>query len=285
MEGALSEVLRHFYAIQTPPEAETQVQHLSPHYEMMLLFNFGPPVQFSFNKEAFDGRQLRQTAVMGPLRKMLNYELKPGSDVIVAVFTLNGFYRLFQVPVQQLGEEALLDPDLLLNNGNFNGLWETLKETPSLPERIQLLSEYTAAFVQQSDQESLPLLDTIPYFHNPTVNPAKAVAIDHQLSDRTVQMRFQKYLGFSPKEMIRFIRFKQVLYRLMQQPGSHVDWHELVVGFGYHDQSHLIKDFQHFLGTTPQQFVKSYGDYCIAQPGKQYLDPPLAADKNNTKSK
>jgi AraC-like DNA-binding protein len=127
--------------------------------------------------------------------------------------------------------------------------------------RIQLLGGYMAVFVHQADAESLPLLDTIPYFRDPAVNPAKAVAIDHQLSDRTVQLRFQKYLGFSPKEMVRFIRFKQVLYRLIGQlPGKPVDWHELVVRHGYHDQSHLIKDFGHFLGTRPHQFVKSYTD-------------------------
>ncbi|MBD0256057.1 MAG: AraC family transcriptional regulator [Cytophagales bacterium] len=279
-EGALGQVLRHFYAIRTPPEGQTQVQHLSPHYDMMLVFNFGPPVRISFHQEAFDEREVRQTAVIGPLRKLLNYELKPGSDLVAAVFTLDGFYRLFQVPLPELPGQAWLDPDGLPGQDSFNPLWETLRELDALPERIGFLNAYLAAFVQQSDEASLPLLDAIPYFRNPAVNPAKAVALDHQLSDRTVQLRFQKYLGFSPKEMIRFVRFKQVLYRLVQQPGKPVDWHELVIGFGYHDQSHLIKDFGHFLGTTPQKFVKSYADYCIAQPARQYLDPPLPPQEN-----
>jgi hypothetical protein len=84
--------------------------------------------------------------------------------------------------------------------------------------------------------------------------------------------------------MIRFVRFKQVLYRLVKQPSKSVDWQGLVVEFGYHDQSHLIKDFGHFLGTTPGQFIESYSAYCIAQPSKQYLDPPLISSEDATKS-
>jgi AraC-like DNA-binding protein len=283
-EGALGGVLRHFYAIGNPPGGETRVQHLSPHYDLMLVLNFGPPVRLSFGGEAFDDRQVRQTAVIGPLRKLLNYELQPGSDLIVATFALDGFYRLFQVPLPELPGEALLDPESLPGAGkaDFGALWETLRALPSLPDRIGFLKEYLAALVQGSDEASRPLLDAIAYFRDPGVNPAKAVAIDHQLSDRTVQLRFQKYLGFSPKEMVRFVRFKQVLYHLVRQPGQPVDWHELVVRFGYHDQSHLIKDFGHFLGTTPQQFVKSYADYCIARPARQYLDPPLSGGENPT---
>jgi AraC-like DNA-binding protein len=223
--------------------------------------------------------------VIGPLRKLLHYELKPGSDVLVAVFTLDGFYRLFQVPLQQLPGEALLDPDVLLDKGSFGQLWETLNEILSLSQRVHLISEYLTAFVQQSEQASLPLLDSIPYFWNPTVSPVKALALDHQLSDRTVQLRFQKYLGFSPKEMIRFVRFKQVLYRLIEQPGKPIDWHQLVVAYGYYDQSHLIKDFQHYLGITPQQFVKSYADYCIAQPANQYVDLPLSTGADAMQAK
>jgi AraC-like DNA-binding protein len=275
-EGALGGVLRHFYAIGNPPDGETRVQHLSPHYDLMLVLNFGPPVRLSFQGEAFDDREVRQTAVIGPLRRLLNYELKPGSDLIVAVFALDGFYRLFQVPPAELPGEALLDPESLPGPGQAGlaALWETLREMPSRAERIGFLKQYLSALVQGPDEATLPLLDAIPYFRDPAVNPAKAVALDHQLSDRTVQLRFQKYLGFSPKEMVRFVRFKQVLYHLVRQPGQRVDWHELVVRFGYHDQSHLIKDFGHFLGTTPRQFVRSYADYCIAQPARQYLDPP-----------
>lgn len=55
-------------------------------------------------------------------------------------------------------------------------------------------------------------------------------------------------------------------------PGKEVDWYDLIHDFGYHDQSHLIKDFHHYLGTTPEVFVKQIAgkEFCTTGPGKHY---------------
>ena len=100
----------------------------------------------------------------------------------------------------------------------------------------------------------------------------RAIAQDSNLSERTVQLRFKKYLGYSPKELIRFLRFKQVIQSIQQQQSSQVDWYALVEQFGYHDQSHLIKDFKQYLGMTPQKFVKDIAgkEFCVSRPGKYY---------------
>lgn len=47
---------------------------------------------------------------------------------------------------------------------------------------------------------------------------------------------------------------------------------KIIYQFGYHDQSHMIKDFQHYLGTTPKKFVEKLKDelFCVSKPGKYY---------------
>ncbi len=59
---------------------------------------------------------------------------------------------------------------------------------------------------------------------------------------------FQKYVGYSPEELLRYLRFKQVVAHLMAERGKPVDWFDLIVQFGYHDQSHLIGDFKFYTG-------------------------------------
>ena len=96
--------------------------------------------------------------------------------------------------------------------------------------------------------------------------------MDSDLSERTIQLRFKKYLGYSPKELLRFTRFKKVINRILQKENHNVDWYGLVDEFGYHDQSHLIKDFHHYLGTTPLKFVKDIvgKEFCVSKEGKYY---------------
>ena len=270
--GPLSEVVRHFYCIQTPPGFEKFDQHLSPDLEMMLVFNFGAPVRISFADDEYNGLEINRVAVIGPLRKMLNYEVLANTDAIISVFNINGFYRLFQLPMDEIGGEDILDPDELSKTTAFHDLWETLKNISSLNDRIQLLQNFVLAFIHETDDATAPLINGISYFHNPLIQPVRAMAADSEVSERTIQMRFKKYLGYSPKELLRFLRFKQVINSIQQQDNKEVDWYTLVEEFGYHDQSHLIKDFHHYLGTTPLKFIRDIAgkEFCVSRPGKYY---------------
>ncbi|MEZ2442523.1 helix-turn-helix domain-containing protein [Chitinophaga sp. RCC_12] len=268
----LSDIVKHFYVMQSGRDFVTTTAHLSPNYEMMWLFNFGAPVRFSFAAAPLDDRQIDKVAVLGPLRKMLNYELLPETDLLAVVFNLDGFYRLFQVPVDALNDEQLHHPGDFMEQASAHELWEVLKRTPSSAERVEILKDYISTAAHAAEEGALPLLNGADYFNDQLIQPAKAIAADADLSERTVQMRFKKYVGYSPKEMLRFLRFKQVISSIEHNTADSIDWFDLIHDFGYHDQSHLIKDFQYYLGTTPETFIKQIArkEFCTTKPGKRY---------------
>lgn len=268
----LNEVVKHLYCIRTPENFDTLVQRLSPNLEMMLVFNFGKPVRISFGDGIFQEQRMEKMAVIGPLRKMLNYEVFPDTSLIAVVFNADGFYRLFQLPVDSLNGETVVDPDELLGISGFRQLWEELDKLTGLEQKVDLLKEYGRLFIQNTEDASVPLLNGIGYFQRESVQPVRAIAMDSDLSERTIQLRFKKYLGYSPKELLRFIRFKKVINQILQNKNNQVDWYCLIDEFGYHDQSHLIKDFHHYLGTTPQKFVKDIlgKEFCVSKEGRYY---------------
>lgn len=272
VEPPLNEVVKYLYCIQTPKDFETIVQHLSPNLEMMLIFNFGKPVRFSFVNDTLSDLKMDKVAAIGPLRKMLTYELLPETNLIVIVFNPQGFYRLMQLPMNEMGEKDLMDPDELLQITGFNVLWELLDNLPSLHEKVSLLKEYGLNFIQEPEPASAPLLKGLSYFENARIQPVRAIATDTDLSERTVQLRFKKYMGYSPKELLRFLRFKKVVNSILKLENQEVDWYGLIEEFGYHDQSHLIKDFHHYLGTSPHKFVREIvgKEFCVSREGKFY---------------
>lgn len=272
VQAPLSDVVSHFYHLQTPAVAEVVLKHLSPNFDMLMIFNFGTPVRYSFNDAALNTVPIERVAVIGPLKKMLNYELRPSTDVIIVNFTLNGFYRLFKIPVNELAPDEVIDPDILIDKTCFADLWARLAALPSTTDRIQLIEAYAASFTAENDAFAIPLLNGLAYFQNPAVQPVKAIAANAALSERTIQQRFQKFTGYSPKEILRFMRFKEVITQLINQKEKEIDLFELIETHGYHDQSHLIKDFNHFLGTTPRKFLKNIAGkgFCVTRPGKHY---------------
>lgn len=265
-DDRLTRVFSHFYVVRQPTDALTVPQQLLPNYEMLLVFNFGPELPVWLGTDAC---MVRQVVIIGPLQKLLRYELRAGSHLMVVVFTLNGFYRLFGKLLRQPGPVI---NDIVLEPAFLTDLWSQLAKLPTTDNRIQCFSDYALTNLTPIDDTMHPLFDTIPHFRHAFVDPIKTVAQQHNLSTRTLQLRFQHQLGYSAKEMIRFIRFKKLMAYLMEQQPAPPDWADLVVTYGYHDQPHLIRDFQHFTGLSPSAFMKQLAEQalCISQPGKFY---------------
>jgi AraC-like DNA-binding protein len=75
------------------------------------------------------------------------------------------------------------------------------------------------------------------------------------VSRQTVKHKFDQHVGVSPKLYGKLRRFQAVLRRLanLNKP----DWTKLAQESGYYDQAHLIREFNHFTGFSPQKFLNN----------------------------
>jgi len=254
--SALKGIVSHFYHVFNNPDAAPVIKHVSPSLEMELIFNFGPPVKISYNQDAPGTLIIERISIIGPLKKMLNYKLPANADAIVITFELDGFYRLFKVPLTDVTGNENYNLSVLPRQHYLEELWRALKDLEDIKDRLQMLNHFIAALAVTTEDAVKPLLDGEDYFHNPLIQPVKAIAADTGLTERSIQMRFQKYAGYSPKELLRFLRFKAVINHLLNLRDDKPDIFDMINKFNYHDQSHLIKDFNYFLGTTPHRFIK-----------------------------
>jgi AraC-like DNA-binding protein len=51
-------------------------------------------------------------------------------------------------------------------------------------------------------------------------------------------------------------RFQLVIKEFQTQKNK-IDWFSVVHRYGYYDQAHLIKDFSHFSGISPTEYINS----------------------------
>ena len=68
-------------------------------------------------------------------------------------------------------------------------------------------------------------------------------------SARTLERRFDRFIGISPKEFSRVRRFQRALRLAREQPM--LRWAAIAAGAGYSDQAHLGRDFRQFAGCPP----------------------------------
>jgi hypothetical protein len=123
VEAPLEEVINSFYHMSVASDGEPVTRHVCPNLEMMLIFNFGVSIRISFHNNPLNMEVIGRTAVIGPLRQMLNYELLPGADALVVNFKFNGFQRLFHMPLTGLTGEVLAGAEILADDSRFDTLW------------------------------------------------------------------------------------------------------------------------------------------------------------------
>lgn len=70
---------------------------------------------------------------------------------------------------------------------------------------------------------------------------------------RQLDRLFRDYMGFSPKNFSRIVRFQNALLLLKGDPGSTLA--DVAVRCGYYDQSHFVRECRTFAGVVPSAQV------------------------------
>jgi AraC-like DNA-binding protein len=162
---------------------------------------------------------------------------------------------LFGMPAGELAGIDLAAGDVL---GRLAAeLHERLSSATSWPERFAILDAGLA----------LRLGDTLP--PAPVINawtllrrsrgsmPISRLAREVGWSERQLAKRFELEIGFSPKLAARVIRFDHARLALQSQFSverrADIAW--VAAECGYHDQSHLVRDFRAFTGLAPSRWL------------------------------
>jgi AraC-like DNA-binding protein len=94
--------------------------------------------------------------------------------------------------------------------------------------------------------------------HDRSVTRVEEVCARFDIRPRTLQRLFQRYVGVSPKWVLRRYRLHEAAARLAE--GTDTSWADVAVDLGYFDQSHFIRDFTREIGMTPVAYAQACRD-------------------------
>jgi AraC-like DNA-binding protein len=72
------------------------------------------------------------------------------------------------------------------------------------------------------------------------------------LSRKQFERIFLEYIGISPKQYLKIIRFQSSIF--LKSKNEDISLTELAYESGYYDQSHFINEYRKMTGITPKQF-------------------------------
>ncbi|MBO9204303.1 MULTISPECIES: helix-turn-helix domain-containing protein [Niastella] len=187
---------------------------------------------------------------------MLNPHEDIQTDTIVVELNPLGAYRLFYLPYGAIKNQITGMTDLLGNP--VKELQSRLADTEIVAEKLQLLQHF---LIKQLEKAAPDLI----YDHCvKRIYEGKGLITVAQLeketgySARWLHKKFTEHLGTGPKNLAEIIRFKQ-FYQAYSAGASLHHLKEYIYEY-YYDQSHFLRAFKRFTGSTPTDLQNSLND-------------------------
>jgi AraC-like DNA-binding protein len=178
------------------------------------------------------------------------------TGTIIIEFNPLGVYRLFHLSYAEVKNQIVGMADLIGNS--TKELQSQLAEASTLNLKLQILQNFLIKRLEKGAPD--PIYD----FCINRISCSKGLITVTQLeketgySSRWLHKKFLEHLGTGPKNLSEIVRFKQ-FYQVYSTGAKLQDLKDHIYNY-YHDQSHFIRAFKRFTGTTPTDLQNSMNE-------------------------
>lgn len=166
-------------------------------------------------------------------------------------FAPGGITAFTQIPIFELTNQNI---ELPFNETLFDyRFFERLPSMNSMSERINYINYYFLSCLYKlylPDQQIQYAISLIR--KNNGLLPIKQLAGDVCLSERQLERKFKFATGISPKQFSNITRFGYTCQYLKTHQNDSI--FDIAVDCGYHDHSHMNKEFQRLGNISPSEY-------------------------------
>lgn len=183
------------------------------------------------------------------------------TGVVFISFHTTGACHFFKFPLSEIENQSVDLTDIF--NSEIRRIEELLYLKNTMKEKVAVIEDFLIrSYSPIPSYDGLLIQKGVEIVKN-----CKGQTNAKYLSDclfttpKTLERKFSKYLGKTTKQVIKLIRFQEILQDL--SVNKNVSLTEYAYRNGYFDQSHFIKDFKTYSGYTPKDFLVKYPDFNI----------------------
>lgn len=171
--------------------------------------------------------------------------------MIIAVFNPGCLYRLTGIPSNLLQDQDLELEDVFPKEAKLVN--QLLSSCNIYDEMILIVEDFLWQMINKIKVE-FSKYDKVFQFMTSNTDRRSLdwLASEACLSNRQFERKCNDYVGVSPNQYSRIVRFHKSF--LMYQNHPKMDWLSIAAACGYYDYQHLVKDYKDFVCTTPNEF-------------------------------
>ncbi len=189
--------------------------------------------------------------VSGMHRNHISISTPQNSSMLVVQFKPFGAHPFLHEPVSLLNE--LIVPAREVVGDELDLLRDRILGTSEVNERFALINQWLLSRFRPQLNPPPDLLEFIALLQQSPATGLKQLITDYPASQKTLIEQFKQYVGLTPKYYQRIIRFNELLQRIRHQ--KTLSWSDIAHECGFTDQPHFIREFRHFSGFNPSEFI------------------------------
>jgi AraC-like DNA-binding protein len=238
---------------------EHRVDRFLPDGEVQLIFDLTDEPQYVYDNETLkEIQQCRYAWFSGFRTGPISIPSGKESEMIIVQFKKGKAYSFLTEPMYNL-TNVVADAELVIKADILN-IRERLLEAKTPSQKLHLLEKhFLGNFLNQLHENALIDFAVSRIAASPDQCSIREISEKAGYSQKHLIHSFKKYVGVTPKEFLKVMRFQQAIRQIESQ--VEVNWPAIAYECGYYDQCHFIADFRQFSGFTPSEYVRQRGEY------------------------
>ena len=246
----LSALVNFYWTLEVPYDPNNQKQKIIPDGFVEMTFNLADGIK----RYTSENDYVVHPACMVMGQRTKSYFIEPLGNVnsFAICFFPYGFASFMNSPLENLVDKEM-PISAFLKEAEAHKMEQNMINASDTKERIRIIEDFLLKKLQETN--------TIKHIVKTTVDALlssdgktniSALSENDQSKRRQLERHFKKQIGISPKQLGKVIRLQAALKMLLNDTENLTN---IAYENDYFDQSHFIKDFKEFIGTTPSAFL------------------------------
>ncbi|MEM7096735.1 MAG: AraC family transcriptional regulator [Pseudomonadota bacterium] len=235
---------------------EHSIERVVPTGHVFVLFELDGMERSTYDDDGQVTGTFSDAWISGLQRTPLSISAHPDSEMFVIQFKGAGALPFLHTGLSEFSETVR--PGAAVLGGELIGLRQQLHQQPSSAAKFEVALGWLRARFRKELLPPDALLAVVRDLENSPGAQFASIVSNYPHTPKHLIDQFQKYLGVTPKVYQRILRFNEIFQYLQQH--KEVGWAAVAAHCGYADQSHFIREFKHFCGFNPEEFLREGHD-------------------------
>lgn len=229
-------------------------ERVVPVDNIQLMFHYKQPFKVHYPDKVFS--QQPRSLISGLNNTYSDVSTRGEAGVVFVEFYPAGAGHFFDFPLNQIENLSLNLNDII--KSEITEVEELLQSKNSHEEKVQFIEGFLLKRFKPIPSHEYKILNAGLRFINDNKGQINAKSLSAKLSvtSKSLERKFTRFIGKTPKQFIKLIRFREILSDF--DKNKNINLTEYAYQYGYFDQSHFIRDFKMYSGLTPKEYLIRY---------------------------